>query len=432
MRVLYDRVAAIDVHKDMVKVAIRVPGAKRGTRRTDVLEFRTFYGVLQAMGRELRGRGVTHVVMEASGVYTDPVYYALRELDFTEVMVINPAHAKALKGHKTDAKDAIRLLDLYECGLLSGSCMPSEDLREVRDLARYRMKTVQARTSEIQRLQKTLETAGIKLSSVVSDVTGGSATAMIEALISGERRGSVMAGLAQTRLRTAGKMADLSMALAGRFTGHHALMCRLHRDRITIFDDAVKDLDAKIAPLVARYAREADLLKSLPGFGDVVVAGWLGAIGPAPHQHFATASPARLLGDPVPGELHEREEEQGRVDRGRRRLHQAAADPGRLGRGPGPGPAAGQVPPAGPQVRRPEEQGRAEAGDHRDRPHPAQDRLQRPEDRHAIHRPGRRLLHPPRIPRCQAGLPDAAAAKTQPRLRHHHHPRGGRLTAKTT
>jgi transposase len=100
MRVLYDRVAAIDVHKDMVKVAIRVPGAKRGTRKTDVLEFRTFYGVLQELARELRRRGVTHVVMEASGVYTDPVYYALRELDFEEVMVINPAHAKALKGHK--------------------------------------------------------------------------------------------------------------------------------------------------------------------------------------------------------------------------------------------------------------------------------------------------------------------------------------------
>jgi transposase len=286
---MYDRVAAIDVHKDMVKVAVRVPGAKRGTRRTDVLEFRTFYGVLQAMGRELRSRGVTHVVMEASGVYTDPVYYALAELGFTEVMVINPAHAKALKGHKTDARDAVRLLDLYECGLLSGSYIPAPDLREVRDLARYRMKTVQARTSEIQRLQKTLETAGIKLGSVVSDVTGGSATAMIEALISGERRGEVMADLAQTRLRTAGKMADLSMALAGRFTEHHALMCRLHLDRIKIFDDAVAGLDGHIAPLVARYPDAAALLHTLPGFGDVIVAGWLGAIGPAPHQHFATA-----------------------------------------------------------------------------------------------------------------------------------------------
>ena len=290
MRVLYDRVAAIDVHKDMIKVAVRVPGSKRGTRKTDVLEYRTFYGVLQAMARELRGRGVTHVVMEASGVYTEPVYYALAELDFTEVLVVNPAHVKALKGHKTDAKDAVRLLDLYECGaVVRGSYIPAPDLKEVRDLSRYRMKTVQARTSEIQRLQKTLESAGIKLDSVVSDITGDSSTAMIEALIGGERRGAVMADLALGRMRTAGKLADLSMALAGRFTDHHALMCRLHLDRISMFDDAVDGLDAKISPLVARYAAEAELLKTIPGFGDVVTAGWLGAIGPAPHQHFATA-----------------------------------------------------------------------------------------------------------------------------------------------
>ncbi len=208
MRVLYDRVAAIDVHKDMIKVAVRVPGKKRGSRTTGVLEYRTFYGVLQAMARELRGRGVTHVVMEASGVYTEPVYYALTELDFTEVLVINPAHAKALRGHKTDARDAVRMLDLYECGaLLRGSYIPSPDLREVRDLVRYRVKTVQARTSEIQRLQKTLESAGIKLDSVVSDITGMSSTAMIEALIDGERRGEVLADLALGRMRTAGKLA---------------------------------------------------------------------------------------------------------------------------------------------------------------------------------------------------------------------------------
>jgi transposase len=290
VRVLYDRVAAIDVHKDMIKVAVRVPGSKRGTRRTDVLEYRTFYGVLQEMARELRGRGVTHVVMEASGVYTEPVYYALTELDFTEVLVINPAHAKALKGRKTDARDAVRLLDLYECGaLLRGSCIPSPDLREVRDLVRYRVKTVQARTSEIQRLQKTLESAGIKLDSVVSDITGMSSTAMTGALIDGERRGQVLADLALGRMRTAGKPADLSMALTGRFTSHHALMCRLHLDRISMFDDAVAGLDAKISPLAGRYAAEAELLGTIPGFGDVVTAGWLGAIGPAPHQHFATA-----------------------------------------------------------------------------------------------------------------------------------------------
>lgn len=107
MRVMYERVAGIDVHKDMIKVAIRFPGEK-GTRKTEVLEFRTFWGVLQEVARELRRRGVTHVAMEASGAYTDPVYYALTELDFTEVIVASPAHVKALKGHKTDLPKTAR------------------------------------------------------------------------------------------------------------------------------------------------------------------------------------------------------------------------------------------------------------------------------------------------------------------------------------
>ena len=288
MKVLYERVAGIDVHKDMIKVAIRSPGEKPWVRATEIFEFRTFYGVLQEVGRLLRRRGVTHVVMEASGIYTDPVYYALCEQDFTEVAVVNPAHARALKGHKTDAKDCARLAELFECGLLRGSFVPPAEQKEVRDLTRYRMKTVQARTSEIQRLGKALESAGIKLGSVASDITGDSATAMIGALIDGERRGQVLADLAIGRMRTAGKMADLSMALSGRFTGHHALLCRLHQDRIAGFDAAVGELDEQIAPKAARWARERDLLKSVPGFGDVVAQGWLGEIGPAPHQWFAS------------------------------------------------------------------------------------------------------------------------------------------------
>ncbi len=421
MRVIHDRVAAIDVHKDMVKVAVRVPGEKRGKRKTDVLEFAAFYGVLQEMGRELRRRGVTHVVMEASGVYTDPVYYALAELDFEEVMVINPSHAKALKGHKTDARDAIRLLDLYECGLLSGSYIPAPDLRELRDLARYRMKTVQARASEIQRLQKTLETAGIKLSSVVSDVTGVSAMAMVEALIDGERRGAVLADLAIGRMRTRQKMADLSMALAGRFTAHHAMMCRLHLDRIRLFGEAVADLDARIAPRVAGYSREAELLKTVPGFGDVVVAGWLGAIGPVPHEYFATAQRLASWATLCPGNyMSAKKSKGGRTGDGgayiKPLLVQAAwaavRVPGRL---------------AGPQVRRGQEQGRGQKSDHRHRPHPAQDRLPGPQDRQALHRPRGRLLRQPRVGPGPAGLPDPPAARAQPRLRRHHHPPGGRL-----
>ena len=246
------------------------------------------YGVLQEMARQLRRRDVTHVVMEASGVCTEPVYYALCEQDFTEVAVINPAHAKALKGHKTDAKDRARLAELSGCGLLRGSYIPPAELKEVRDLTRYRIKTVQARTPEIQPLAKVLESADIKLGSVASDITGKSATAMIESLIDGERRGTVLADLAKGRMRAAGKLAGLSMALTGRFTGHHALLCRLHQHRIEVLDEAVAGLDGRIAAGAARWQREQDLLKTLPGFGDVVAQAWLAEIGPAPHLHFAS------------------------------------------------------------------------------------------------------------------------------------------------
>jgi transposase len=288
MKVMYERVAGIDVHKDMIKVGIRSPGDKPWTRRSEVLQYRTFYGVLQQMAADLRKRGVTHVVMEASGVYTEPVYYALAELDFDEVAVINPAHARALKGHKTDARDCLRVAELFECGLLRGSYIPAPGLKEVRDLTRYRMKTAQARTSEIQRLGKALESAGIKLGSVASELTGKSATAMIEALIDGERRGRVLADLAIGRMRTAGKLADLSQALTGRFTDHHALLCRLHLDRIAIFDTAVAGLEDKIALKAAPWQREQDLLRTVPGFGDVVACAWLAEIGPAPHTYFGS------------------------------------------------------------------------------------------------------------------------------------------------
>jgi transposase len=287
VKVLHERVAGVDVHKKMIKVAVRSPGDKPWARKTEILTFSTFYGVLRAMARELRRRGVTHVAMEASGVYAEPVYYALCEEEgFAEVLVVNPAHAKALRGHKTDARDCARIAELLECGLLQGSYIPAMELKEVRDLVRYRIKTVQARTSEVQRLHKALESAGIKLGSVASDITGKSATAMIEALIDGERRGAVMADLAAGHLRTAGKLADLSMALEGRFTGHHALMCRLILDRINGLDAATGDLDKRIAARVLLWQREIGLLKTIPGIGDTVAQAWIAEIGPAPHQWF--------------------------------------------------------------------------------------------------------------------------------------------------
>jgi transposase len=291
LKVLYERVAGIDVHKDMIKVAIRSPGKKPWTRKTGILTYRTFYGVLKEMARELLSRGVTHVVMEASGIYTDPVRDALLEAGgFTGVMVINPAHARALRGHKTDARDCARLAELLECGLLQGSYIPPRELREARDLVRYRVKTVQARASEVQRLQKALESAGIKLGSVASDITGQGPTAMIEALIDGERRGEVMADLARGRARTAAKMAGLSMALEGRFTDHHAAMCRLHLNRIRACDADIRDLDRRIGDALAPWQRETGLLKTIPGFGDIAAWTWIAEIGPGPHEWFASAA----------------------------------------------------------------------------------------------------------------------------------------------
>lgn len=300
LKVMHEHVAGIDVHKDMVKVAVRSPGKKKWTRKTEILTYRTFYGVLKVMARDLRERGVTHVAMEASGVYTGPVYYALAEEEgFAEILVVNPLHVKAVKGQKTDAKDSARIAELLECGLVQGSCMPAPELKELRDLTRYRVKTVQARSSEVQRLAKTLETAGIKLGSVASGITGVGATMMIESLIDGERRGEVMADLAIGRARS--KIADLSMALEGRFTGHHAMLCRLHLDSIKRARAAVKDLDERIAAAAAAWQDVIDLLKTIPGFGDVTARTWLAEIGPAPHERFSTAAKLAAWAGLAPG-----------------------------------------------------------------------------------------------------------------------------------
>src|SRR5260370_957716 len=168
-------------------------------------------------------------------------------------------------------------------------------------MPRHRAKTVQARTSEIQRLAKALESAGIKLDSVVSDLTGKSATLMVEALIDGERRGQILADLAIGRMRTPRKLADLSQALTGRFTEHHAALCRLHRDRITLFNAAVDYLEQKIAVKAAPCQRELELLKSVDGFGDAVAQAWLAEIGPAPHEYFASHEKLASWGTLCPG-----------------------------------------------------------------------------------------------------------------------------------
>ena len=158
MQVLYERCAAVDVGKDVIAVAVRLPGDGLAGREMHKRTFKTFYGVLREAARWLSSLGVTHVAMEATGIYSMPVYHALIEHgEFEQVLVCNAGHVKNVPGRKTDLADAEWLVHLLECGLLRGSFIPPADIKAARDVVRYRTKVVQSRTSELQRLGNVLQ-----------------------------------------------------------------------------------------------------------------------------------------------------------------------------------------------------------------------------------------------------------------------------------
>jgi transposase len=286
MQVLYSRCAAIDVHKDQITVAVRTPGDGPGRRHTEVRKFRAFYGMLTEMARWLVSLQVTRVAMEATGIYTMPVYHALIEHGrFEQVLVCNAAHVKNVPGRKTDAIDAVWLAELLECGLLRGSFVPEPKIKAVRDVVRYRKKLVGSRSSEIQRLGAVLQDAGIKLDSVASSIGTVSGRAMIDALIDGERRPAVLADLALGRMRS--KIPDLTLALEGRFDDHHALMCQLHLQHIDHLDEMIARLDAQVEQMMVPFARQRDLLVTIPGIGPTAAAAILAEIGANPDEFFS-------------------------------------------------------------------------------------------------------------------------------------------------
>jgi transposase len=289
MQVLYERCAAVDVGKDVIAVAVRLPGDGPDGRATHKRTFKTFYGVLREAARWLTSLGVTHVTMEATGIYSMPVYYALIEHgEFTQVLVCNAGHVKNVPGRKTDFADADWLVHLLECGLLRGSFIPPADIKAARDVIRYRTKVVQSRTSEVQRLGNVLQDAGIKIDSVASSIATKSGRAMIEALIDGERRPRVLADLALGRMRA--KIPDLAMALEGRFDDHHALMCRLHLHHIGHLDAMIAKLDAQIEAMMAPFRVERDLLTTIPGIGPLAAAAVLSETGASVKEYFPDAA----------------------------------------------------------------------------------------------------------------------------------------------
>jgi transposase len=289
MRVLYEQCAAVDVGKDVIAVAVRMPGDGPDGRVTVRRTYKTFYGVLREMALWLTSLDVSHVAMESTGSYSMPAYHALLEHgDFERVLVCNARHVKNVPGRKTDQADAEWLAQLLECGLLAGSFIPPEDIKAVRDVIRYRKKIAQQRVSEVSRLGDDLQDGGIKIDSVASSIATKSGIAMIEALIDGERRGEVLAELAKGKMRS--KIPDLSMALEGRFGDHHALMCRLHLDHIRHLERMIADLDAQIEAMMRPFQAAVRLLVTIPGVGELSAAAVISEISADPARYFPAAA----------------------------------------------------------------------------------------------------------------------------------------------
>jgi len=263
VELLHPRCAGLDVAKDEVVVCVRVPDGCGG-RAQEVRTFPTFTSGLEALADWLAGERVTQVVMEATGQYWKPIWYVLEEAGF-QLLLVNARQVKILPGRKTDVCDAAWLAELLEHGLLRGSFVPPAAIRELRDLTRYRKRLIQAHSAECQRVQKTLEDAGIKLDSVAAEVLGVSGRAMLAALINGERDPQVLAELARGRLRA--KLPQLRQALRGRFSDHHALLVRLALAHLEHLEGAIATLDIEVDRVMAPFARARDQLATITGVG---------------------------------------------------------------------------------------------------------------------------------------------------------------------
>ena len=262
MEVIHSRCAGMDIAKRDAKVCIRLAGS--GRRRT--VETVTTWGAttrqILALREHLVAERVTCIVMEATSDYWKPFYYLLEDLVGVEVMLVNARHVKNLPGRKTDVADATWLAQLGAHGLVRGSFVPPAAVRQLRDLTRTRTAVTRERGREIQRLEKVLEDAGIKLSSVASDITGVSARAMLEALIAGNSDPTAMADLARRRLRE--KIPALTEALTGRITGHHAFLTRTHLNLIDQHTAAIDELNPRIEVVIEPFRRFRDLICTIP------------------------------------------------------------------------------------------------------------------------------------------------------------------------
>lgn len=267
---IVDRGCGLDVHKETVVATIRGSGLEEETRT-----FGTFTEDLELFRDWLKQHSVTHIAMESTGIYWKPVFNILEK--HFEILLVNARHIKYVPGHKTDKKDSAWIAKLLLSGLLKGSFIPPQANRELRDLYRYKRKLVSQTVAERNRLQKILEDANIKLSSVVSDVFGASGQAIINALIQGETNPTALASLAKGTLKK--KQALLQAALRGNLTAHHQFMLKTVRKSLRNIEEIIADVDNQIEQYLQQFRQEVELLQSLPGVAKETATCLIAEIG---------------------------------------------------------------------------------------------------------------------------------------------------------
>jgi transposase len=285
MEAMHERVAGLDVHKAMIVACVRIMAGGKVSR--ECRTFDTTTAGLEGLLGWLTGSGCTDVAMEATGVYWKPVWNILSDGKF-ELIVANAAHIKNVPGRKTDVNDAMWIADLVACGLIKASFVPAEAIQELRSLLRARKQLTREQTSHIQRIQKTLEEANIKLDSVISDILGLSGRRMIEAMIAGVRNPFKLAELADRRIKASPKA--LYDALHGRLTDHHRFMLQLYLRQHDSLSEAIAKIDQAVDASIARMDEEVEagqasfrsliiLLCTIPGVSTLSATTILAEIG---------------------------------------------------------------------------------------------------------------------------------------------------------
>ncbi len=292
MEVVHERVCGLDVHKRTVVACALTPG-EAGAVQREVETFSTMLGELERLAGWLAERQVTHVAMEATGVYWKAVYNVLEGRAGAErrtVLVVNPEHVKAITGRKTDRADAERLAFLLRHDLLAGSFIPARTQRELRELTRARTALVHERARVVQRLEKVLEGANIKLAAVVTELLGVSGQRMLDAALAGVTDPDELAGLAHGKLRP--KRDLLAQALAGRLTRPLRFLAQQHLEHWRELDARLAAFDAEVAEQLRPFDHLVERLDAIPGVGRRTAEVILAEIGTdvaafPTHRHLA-------------------------------------------------------------------------------------------------------------------------------------------------